>query len=537
MDTFANVVLTLIIFILILGIIVFIHELGHFIAAKKAGVVVQEFAFGFGPKLWGKKWRGTEYKLNLYPVGGYCKMLGDQDGSSFLRYNEKEYDKADKEYTLELLKKHKLDPKKNDFSEIEAFIFAQQKVLSEKEYLKVQNYMLYDYIPHHPGNFDNVSKKKRAVIVSAGVIMNFVLGVLIYYVYFLITGFYVDVPKIGNPSFIGAEVANIPYYETLSGTDNALTNSIVIKAEGQLIKTPAQFQQLLREKYDQTISLDIQRITDTGYEFKTVSLVLNGEGYKSVFDEDLYLAPVISKVGEQSLAEVLGLKVGDVLLSLQGQSLSGDIVISKIFANYQQQDVMLEVLSDGEIKDIFFTVPQIVENKSVLGVSYYNNNPYPAYLLRVNYLDNKWLSGFDHAINMTAYNVSGLVELVRESIAKKSVEPVASSVSSVVGVSKVVYTLVEVKDFTNILNLAALISLSLAVMNILPIPLFDGGHLVFLVLEKVRGRKLSANSQEKISMIAFYTLIILSVVIVFKDILSFDFVQQIIKGIGSIFSH
>ena len=520
MITFANIALALFIFLLILGVIVFIHELGHFIAAKKSDVVVLEFAFGFGPKVWGYKWRGTEYKINLYPVGGYCKMLGDQDGSGFLRYNEKDYDKADKEYFLAKLRDKGLDLQKSSYTEIESFVNQLKIDLPEKDYKKVQSYMINEFIPRHPGNFENVSKKKRAIIVSAGVVMNFLLGVFLYYIFFALVGFYVDVPKIGNPSFIGAEVGNIPFYEVLGQTDNSLNNSLIVKAEGSLITNAGQFKQILREKYNQPINLLLQVISNEGYSYQDAKLVLNGDGYASVFDDDLYLAPIVSDVKEKSLAEQIGLKKGDILLAFDGESLNGQLEISKLLLEKQGQEIVLRVLTDGLVKDILIFVPYFEENNAVLGVVYYTNNPYPEYLLRINYLNNKVFSGFSHAINMTAYNVSGIVELIRQSIVKGSVEPVASSVSSVVGVSKVVYTLVEVRDFYNILNLAALISLSLAVMNILPIPLFDGGHLVMLVLEKIRGKKLNANTQEKISIIAFYTLIVLSVLIIFKDILS-----------------
>lgn len=537
MVTFANIALASFLFLVILGVIVFIHELGHFIAAKKSGVVVQEFAFGFGPKIWGYKFKGTEYKINLYPVGGYCKMLGDQDGSSFLRYNLKDYDKADKEFALKKLKEKGLDPKKNSYDEIEDYINELKEVLNEEEYLKVQNFIINDYIPKHPGNFDNVSKKKRAIIVSAGVVMNFILGVFLYYIFFIITGFYVDVPKIGNPNFIGAEVGNIPFLETLGQTDNSNNNSLVIEAEGKLIVSEQQFRDVLQANYNKDIDLRLQTISAGGYEYKNVKMLLNGDGYASVFDEDLFLAPIISSIKEESLASEWGFKTGDVLLELNGESLNGIKDISQLLNENIGKEVGFTVLSQGETKIISLQIPDNADKQVILGITYYANNPYPAYLLRVNYLNNKVLSGFDHAINMTIYNISGLVELVRQSIAQGSVEPVASSVSSVVGVSKVVYNLVEVKDFNNILNLAALISLSLAVMNLLPIPLFDGGHLVFIFLEKVRGKKLSDKAQEKISIISFYALIILSAIIIFKDILSFDFVKQIISYISSIFNH
>jgi regulator of sigma E protease len=536
MITFANIALALLIFIVLLGVIVFIHELGHFLAAKRSGVVVQEFAFGFGPRIWGRKLKGTEYKINWIPLGGYCKMLGDQDGSSFLRYNAKPFSEEDKKFALEFFRKQGLDPYKDDYCNIEDAVLKAHKELGEDEYKRLQNFMVSDYIPNHPGNFDNVSRGKRIFIVSAGVIMNFILGVLIYYIYFFGGGYYVDVPKIGDPKFVGASVSNPPFLESFGQTDNAYTNSIIIDAEGKMVSSPDEFVQLLREKYNQPIALTLQQIKPDGYEYKKANIILNGDGIPSIFDQDIYKSPIISGVTDNSLAASIGLQPGDVLLSVNGQSLRGEKTLSETLPTLQNQELNLSYLgADGASKEVTFILPEFQPGKPVLGITYAVNNPFPDYILRLDYHNIPALSGIAHAINMTVYNVSGLVELVRQSIDQKSVEPVASGVTSVVGVSKVVYTLVEVKDFNNILNLGALVSLSLAVMNILPIPLFDGGHILFIIIEKIRGRKLSTETQERISMVAFYLLIALSVLIIFKDILNFGFVQQILNSIGSIF--
>ena len=74
-------ILTIIVFIIMLGILVFVHELGHFSAARLSGITVKEFAFGFPPRLWGKKIKGTLYAINLFPIGGYVKMLGEDESS------------------------------------------------------------------------------------------------------------------------------------------------------------------------------------------------------------------------------------------------------------------------------------------------------------------------------------------------------------------------------------------------------------------------------------------------------------------------
>src|SRR5258708_1325211 len=71
--------LAIIVFIVILGVLVLVHEFGHFMVAKKSGMVVEEFGFGFPPRLWSKRVGGTTYSLNLIPIGGFVKILGENN--------------------------------------------------------------------------------------------------------------------------------------------------------------------------------------------------------------------------------------------------------------------------------------------------------------------------------------------------------------------------------------------------------------------------------------------------------------------------
>lgn len=81
--------LSIVSLIILLGILIFVHELGHFLAAKRAGVGVLKFSLGFGPKLIGKKVGETEYQLSLIPLGGYVKLLGESDGEELSAADEK----------------------------------------------------------------------------------------------------------------------------------------------------------------------------------------------------------------------------------------------------------------------------------------------------------------------------------------------------------------------------------------------------------------------------------------------------------------
>ncbi|MDP2632890.1 MAG: site-2 protease family protein, partial [Candidatus Curtissbacteria bacterium] len=69
--------LTVIVFLLILSVLVMLHELGHFLMAKRAGIGVEEFGFGLPPRIWGKKIRGTIYSINWLPFGGFVRLTGE----------------------------------------------------------------------------------------------------------------------------------------------------------------------------------------------------------------------------------------------------------------------------------------------------------------------------------------------------------------------------------------------------------------------------------------------------------------------------
>src|SRR3989338_2706897 len=120
-----NIIFTIIIFFAMLAVLIFVHEFGHFIAAKRSGVRVDEFGFGFPPKIWGKKIGETIYSINLLPFGGFVRLHGENSDESLA------------------------DPKR-------AFLTQ--------------------------------SKKKRSIIILAGVFMNFVLAVVAFSLVYSFTG-------------------------------------------------------------------------------------------------------------------------------------------------------------------------------------------------------------------------------------------------------------------------------------------------------------------------------------------------------------
>ncbi len=148
-------IINILVFVLILSVLVIIHELGHFLVAKKLGIKVEEFGFGFPPKVWGKKVGETEYTLNLLPIGGFVKLYGEDDagGGRITTTDKKQLTSTNKQ-------------------DIKRAFFARPVW-------------------------------QRALVVVAGVVMNILLAALIYYIFLGLSGFKTELPLLSKHHFFG----------------------------------------------------------------------------------------------------------------------------------------------------------------------------------------------------------------------------------------------------------------------------------------------------------------------------------------------
>lgn len=521
MDYLITIVLTILIF----GVLVFVHELGHFLAALRAGVYVEEFAFGFGPKVLAKKYKNVTYRINLIPLGGYVKMLGDMDGSSFRRYDSKSLTKAEKTTVNTILKKAGLDQKDSDYRQLVDFIEAQENKLSEKELQLLEKYLVDEFIPNHPQNFDNKGFKPRLIILLAGVFMNFVLGSVLFYVMFSFTNFTVDMTKIGEPRFLGAQTSNPPViFQVYREEYRAYEGSLIISYDNTNITSMELFDQLLAQNYNQSAPIEIQNAEGT---IKT-EMILNGDGLFTNFDSEVRDKVLLLNVGEDSAAAKAGLQSGFVVLAFDGIELESPEQLRSLLNQYRGESVEFVYIDlNGDTKITLVELPNPEDDGPILGAVPVSNSAYYQNALRVYYGDNKWASGFLHSTNLLVYNASAFSKFIGEAFQQKSVDPVFSQVNSIVAVVDITFYFVKGDNFLSILNLVAMLNVILAFMNILPIPLFDGGHVLFLFIEKIRGRKISTATQNRIGQIFFVLLIILTFLIIFKDIVQFEWPRRI----------
>lgn len=335
--------MTLIYFILILGITVFVHEFGHFICAKKSGIYVYEFSIGMGPKLFGFKRKNdeTNYVIRLLPIGGYVQMAGEEI--------------------------------END-----------------------------ENIPENK-RFQSKSMGKKIITVTAGVIMNFLLAIILY----TIIGFVSGVPS-----------EELYIYE--SSNKNIVGSKV---------------------------------------------LEINNKEVKVVDISNLYLTTDMLK----------------------------------------GKDIVLKLEKDGKTSEVTFDATK-VEKDNETSYTY----DFKFSLVRTDSVLRKIFYGF---IKVGTTIVQMIITLWFLITGKVSL----SAMSGPVGI----YSLVgEVSSlgFLPLVELLALICVNVGVINILPIPAFDGGRLLFLIIEKLRGKPASPKVENTIHAIFFALLMLLIIVITFNDL-------------------
>ncbi len=211
---------SVLIFTLIIGVLVFIHELGHYLVARRVGAKVEEFALGLGPKIWGFKRGETEYKINLFPLGGYVKILGESDNKD-----------------------------SND-----------------------------------PQNLRNKTPIQKIAVMIAGVTMNFVLAVILYHVIFLNTGYkfylpesFADFKPVGGVVAIEKLSDKVEYNglaEGLGAKKAGIPEQGEIKSvNGRNLEYTYELPQILRDYAGKSVDLEI-----CTQACKTYSVVVSEEG-------------------------------------------------------------------------------------------------------------------------------------------------------------------------------------------------------------------------------------------------------------------
>lgn len=438
-------------FVLAIGLLTAIHEYGHFWTARRLGVKVLRFSIGFGKVLfsWHDK-SGTEYALCAIPLGGYVKMLDQNEGE-----------------------------------------------VAVKD------------LPHA---YNTKPVWKRMLIIAAGPISNLLFAVLAYWLVFM-WGISAIVPIIGEvPKDTVAYRAGLHSGQEITAVDGNLTQNWedIILAIVPHLGEHDDVQIAVKDIKDQTVSNHTLELKNWNLdEQENVLLNLGLVPYDP-------LLPIVGKVLDGYPAQKIGLQAGDQIISLDGHKIANVTQLLTLLQDKYDQVVPLVIERKNQnINFVITPAKKESENGAVSGFIgiQFAQQAWPAKFIRLQRLAP--IPALSMAVERTKeYTVLTLQFLGKMVTGKMSLQ----HISGPIAIAQ--YAGVTVRSgFETFMGFLALVSVSLGVLNMLPIPVLDGGHFLFCIIELIRGKALSMRAMNVGLAIGFVFLGGIMFLAIYNDVL------------------
>lgn len=437
-------------FIIAIGVLITVHEFGHFWVARRCGVYVERFSIGFGKTLWRRvDKQGTEYVIAAIPLGGYVKMLDERVGD----------------------------------------------VAPERRHLA----------------FNNKTIGQRAAIIGAGPLANFLLAIVVYWIVFMI-----GIPSVRpiiedvKVDSVAATANILPGMElkSIDGIETPDWSSIRLALVGKIGD-----RQLTAEVLPKGFSEPVTKTIDLShwqFDPEKEDPVLS----MGIMPVSAKIDPLILNVSPGLAGEKAGLQLGDRIVSVNGQALDVWAPVTRIIRNSPNQLLKLGIERNGQLISLELT-PDSQNGKggekigfagielSVIPLAdeYRMVQEYGPFEALFQASDKTWQL-MKLTVNMMGKLVVGDVKL--------------NNLSGPISIAKGAGVSAE-SGLVYYLMFIALISVNLGIINLFPLPVLDGGHLLFLLIEKIKGSPVSERVQDFSYRIGAMALILLMGLALFND--------------------
>jgi regulator of sigma E protease len=432
---------TLLSFLFVLGVLVFVHELGHFLAARRVGIRVLVFSLGFGPKLLKTKRGDTEYCISLIPLGGYVKMAGES---------------ADEPRT------------------------------------------------GAPDEFMSKTKWERFQVLIMGPVMNLVLAVIVLA---FVLGQGAQVPAYQDePPVVGAVLPGGP-----AEMGGIRRGDRILTVAGQSVPTwdrffveiatrPNRNVPLTLSRDGETVALTIQTTAESRYEIGEAGVLPDA-------------TPIIQSVIPNDPADKAGVKANDLVLAVNGERIASRRQLVESISNNPARPVDMLLKRNGEEIHISVT-PELRANRGMIGVTITEPTktfqPTAWEALKLSVDRNIEGSG------LIFRTLGGL--FVGETSFKQLQGPVA--IAQLSGESAQI-------GWAALFSLMATLSLNLGLLNLFPIPMLDGGHILIMALEGIARRDFSMQVKEKMLLAGFVVILMLMVTVIYNDLTRISWLERL----------
>jgi len=432
---------TLFAFAFVLGVLIFVHELGHFVMARRVGIRVLKFSLGFGPRLVGFKRGDTEYVISAIPLGGYVKMAGENPD----------------------------DPRSG----------------RDDEFLSKTKWQRFQVLIMGP-----VMNLALAVIVTAGVLMN---GA--------------EIPAFNSkPPVIGQVMPGTP-----AQAAGIQPGDLVTTVAGRAVHTWEQFfiavgtragseTDLVVLRNGSEIAMKVTPTPQTRYEVGDIGVLPDSH-------------PHVASIVAGSPAENAGLKIGDVILKVDGSTITLPTQLVDAVSKKANTPVTITIARGGAEQDVQVT-PELNGDRGRIGISIGEDltsiKPGPIDAIGMSLKRNYEQAGL---IFMTIGQL-----ITRETSTRQLMGPLA--IAQLSGES-------AQQGLVPLFALMATISLNLGLLNLLPIPILDGGHIFIMALEGLARRDFSIKVKEKMFLAGFAVLLMLMVTVIYNDLTRIPIVERL----------
>ena len=432
---------TLLAFLFVLGVLVFVHELGHFLAARRLGVRVLTFSLGFGPKLLKVRRGDTEYCVSAIPLGGYVKMAGENPD----------------------------DPRTG-----------------------------------RPDEFLSKTKWERFQILIMGPAMNIILAVVVMAIV-LAQGAEVPIYQ-DQPPIVGAVTPGSPAEGvgiqrgdrilTVAGDDVDTWDDLFIAVGTRPDRDVA----LTLVRGGQTRSVTVRTVSETRFEIGNIGVLPD-------------INPIVASVIAGTPAERAGLKAGDLVLAVNGERMVTRTQFIEAISRNPEREIEMTI-ERGEQELRITATPYKEGDRGMLGLYVAEPTrsftPGPLEAIQLSVQRNIEFSG------LIFKTLGGL--FVGETSPRQLMGPVA--IAQLSGES-------AQAGWIALFTLMASISLNLGLLNLLPIPVLDGGHILIMALEGVARRDFSMAVKEKMLLAGFVLLMMLMVTVIYNDLTRISWIERL----------
>ena len=428
--------------IIALGVLIIVHELGHFLAAKACGVYVERFSIGFGPRLWSKTKGETEYCLSAIPLGGYVKL---------------------------------------------------HRMIEDEDTVEGKTPQAFFNKPYH----------KKIIVITAGVFFNMLFAVLLLAVAFM-TGYKAHSPVVGTVS--EGKAADMAGF--LPGDKITEINGKRVRSWEDIL--------IYVDKHRGEFSVAVERNSYNA----VLDLVpgkteyINPLGKKEIIADlgmSVYIEPLVGGLTPGYPAEKAGIEKGDKFVSINGEKIGEwHDVVRLVRAS---PGAPLELLMQREGAEYSVVATPAVSGEGagaigLLGIMAHDGD--------ITLREAPWTAvwrGAERTIAMTGLIYKGIGMLLSGQVSRDNIGGPILIVQETANSAK--------DGLDKYLTIIAFISINLAVLNLLPIPVLDGGHVVIYTYERITRRRINASTQRVSQMIGFAFLGALMILAFYNDIMRF----------------